>query len=117
MNLELSNSYLDFILQILLPILMATVSSGAIIHGVAQHYLTPQVEIMPAFRKGLSKLILLSVAWLLFMLILLIAGLLALILIGLPIFLFLLARLFFNFQAVVLEELEPGKRKLVEDFW
>lgn len=106
----------------IVSVVLGLVSVGALIHAVGQHYQRGNVDVMVALQQGLGNFVNLFLAALLITLILIIPALLSVILIGIPVLIFLMVRLYFTFQAVVLEENGPVSGisrswNLVQDCW
>lgn len=103
-------------------IVLSLLSIGGIIYATGQHYLGRNVEFLAVLGAAASKFVALLLVAILLVLIFLIPAALTLILIGLPVLIFAMVRLYFAFDALVLEDLRPVDSirrswRLVEGHW
>ena len=110
------------VVLIIAMVLLTILSMGGIIHATGQHCLGRTVEFLPALRAAGSKFVPLLLAGLFLTLIVIIPAILAVFLIGIPVLIFLMVRLYFAFNALMLEDLSPADSilrswRLVEGCW
>ncbi|MBT3994806.1 MAG: hypothetical protein HOF01_03315 [Chloroflexi bacterium] len=80
---------------------------GATIHAVAKQYLNQDIDVSESLRRGLSKSLILIVASILALIPLVIAGGLAVFLIGIPLLIFLIISLTFTFPLIMIKGVGP----------
>ena len=110
------------VVLIIAMVLLTILSMGGIIYATGQHYLGRTVEFLAAVQAAGNKIVPLLLAGLFMILIFIIPALLSVFLIGIPVLFFLMVRLYFAFNALMLENLSPADAisrswRLVEGCW
>ena len=103
-------------------IVLTLLSIGGIIYATGQYHLGKDVDFLIALKAAANKFVALFLLTLVSVLIFVAPILLSFILIGIPILFFLVVRLYFVLQAVMLEDLGTADSisrswRLVEGFW